>query len=129
MLTLWDTSKVDRFFNEDFFFKPLNPAANISRKIDGTYLIKLYVPGLDKEQISITTDGNILTVSGGSDKQHDKDVGEKVLYKEFSCEKFSRSWEMENIDPDKIQASLQGGILTVTVPQIASSKPRKIKVE
>lgn len=83
-------------------------------KREGGYDIKLAIPGFKKDDISISVEGNILTVSGESSM---KEENAKYLRKEISMAKFSRSVTLlENSDINNIRAQHEDGILTVSVP-------------
>ena len=116
-------SLMDEFFGKDLmpnFFDFDNefttPAVNITEGADG-YKIELAAPGIDKKDIKIDLDQNVLTISS-ENKQEKEDKDEKVMRKEFRYSAFSRSFTLpDTADYEKINASHKDGILTIKIPK------------
>ncbi len=119
-------SPIQEFYN---YSSAKIPPANFYRKEDGTNIIELQVPGLVKEDISILTEGGTITISAEVKKEV-KEEKNSFVSREFSSKSFSRSWKMPSeIDPDKIEASLKNGVLTVSIPATEAKKKKKISIE
>lgn len=89
------------------------PAMDLVKR-EGGYDIRLAVPGVKKDDISISVEGNLLTVSG---KSSFVEEDAKYLRKEIRMTEFSRSVTLlENSDVNSIRAQHQDGILTISVP-------------
>ncbi len=104
------------------------PAVNIKER-EKDFVIELAVPGLNKEDINIDLDKNILTVSCA--KKEEK-VEEKVDYakREFYYNEFSRSFSLpETIDSDNIKAEYTDGILYLTIAKKEEVVKQKRKIE
>jgi HSP20 family protein len=103
------------------------PTVNIFSDKDG-YVVRLEVPGVSPEQITIESHGRTLKVSGkraiatpegGSFHRRERDAGE-----------FSRSLQLpEDLDPARAEAAYKHGVLTIRVPKREEAKPRQITVK
>jgi HSP20 family protein len=93
----------------------LSPRINTFVK-DNRYQLEAELPGITREDIDISVDGNILTLS--AERQMSKEVKEQdFLVKESSYGSFMRRLALpEGVDTDKIHAKYDNGILTVTMP-------------
>jgi HSP20 family protein len=83
-------------------------------------------PGLKEEDLDISLDGDVITVSGAR-RAEDKKEGETYYVYERQYGSFSRSFRLpDHADRDQVNANLDAGVLTVTIPKKEASKPRKI---
>jgi HSP20 family protein len=102
-----------------------------TREADDAYYIELDLPGIKKDDIEITTEDNILTISG--ERKFKDEVKEEDYYKvESRYGKFSRSFTLpEDIDISGIQAKSEDGVLEVVIPKKEddSKKLRKIEIK
>ena len=90
-------------FQDEFFFPPVKVAEQ-----DDHYVIKLQVPGYQKEDFNIGISANIMTVKSEG-KQKDEGIGDA-----FYAKAFKRQFELnEKIDQDSIKAEYSDGILTI----------------
>jgi HSP20 family protein len=106
------------------------PAIDLFEKKDA-YVVRAELPGVDRSNIEITFEKNILTVSG---QKHALLEGRDEEIRVFAAERvsggFSRSLRMpEHIDGDKIEAEYKDGLLTVTIPKAEVAQPRKIELK
>ena len=103
---------------------------NIYADAEGYTFVAL-VPGVKAEELSIEAEGNTVKISGElAAPALSADEKVQALRSEIGFGKFSRAFEMpEEIDADKIDANLDGGVLTVRVPKAETAKPRTIKVQ
>tara|TARA_R100000951_G_C2594131_1_gene166049 strand:+ start:383 stop:838 length:456 start_codon:yes stop_codon:yes gene_type:complete len=87
------------------------------------------IPGLDKKHIDIEVEDGILTISG--DKHGlPEDNGAKVIRRELKTSSFKRSFTLgEELDGDSIDANFKDGILSISIPKIAPTKPKVNKVK
>lgn len=94
------------------------PACDI-RDSNGKYVITMDLPGLEKSDIKIKLNGNILSVSGKRDKSVEKKDGDKVILRERTSGSFSRSIRLAGkLKQDKVEATYKNGTLTITIPQV-----------
>ena len=106
------------------------PAIDLIETKDA-YLVRAELPGVDRANIEITFEKNILTISGQKSALID---GKNEELRVFAAERvsgaFSRSLRMpEYIDGDRITAEHKDGLLTITIPKAEVAQPRKIEVK
>lgn len=91
--------------------------------------VKAEVPGMAREDISIKVQGNYLEISGT--KKSDPPEGYKAHRQERGTDiSFTRSFTLpsENINAEKVGASLKNGILTITLPKTEAAKPKQVTI-
>ncbi|WP_417666508.1 Hsp20/alpha crystallin family protein [Roseibium sp.] len=87
------------------------------------------IPGVAEKDIDVSVSGNTLTLKG--EKSHGKTVSEKDRHvSERSYGAFRRVMTLPYApDPDSVDANLDNGVLTVTLPRPAESKTQDQKIE
>ena len=81
------------------------------------YVVRADAPGMDKGDINIEVRGNRMTVSGERKEEKRGEEGGSTRY-ERSQLTFSRSLQLpRDADPDRIEASLDRGVLSVSIPR------------
>lgn len=106
------------------------PSVDIS-ETDTEFLIRADLPAVKKEDIHITVDDRVLTISGER-KQRTEDKKEKVHRIESFHGKFMRSFTLpDNAALDNIRAESKEGVITVHVAKTKTEakKPTEIKVQ
>ena len=107
-----------------------NPNVN-TREGKEAYHIELDLPGIQKEDVEINVNENILTISGN--REFKDEVKEENYYKmESSYGSFSRSFTLpEKVDIENIKASSKDGVLEVVIPKlnIITDKVKKIEIK
>jgi HSP20 family protein len=92
------------------------------------YVLRADLPGVKDEDIDLSLNGNLLTVSGKRDDER-REEGEQYYSVERSYGAFSRSFSLpDGIDAGAISADLKSGVLTVQIPKRPEAQPRKITV-
>lgn len=90
--------------------------------------IEAEIPGLNREEISVDLEDGVMTISGQKHNQ-DIDTSLKYIRKELKRSSFKRSFKLgENVNPKKINADFNNGILLITLPKKEPEKPKKIKI-
>jgi HSP20 family protein len=126
---------MSNLFDDDFF--PVlssrtssMPAVNIKEN-EKSFTLELAVPGIDKKDLKIETNEDVLTISSET-KNEVEDNKDGYKRKEFSYTSFCRSFYIpENVNRDKIGASYKDGILTVELPKQEEEKSkisRQVKI-
>ena len=122
-------------FDDDFFPVLSNksssmPAVNI-RENEKHYVLELAVPGIDKKDLKIDINEDVLTISSET-KNETEENKDGYKRKEFSYSSFCRSFYIpENVTRDKIEANYKDGILTVGLPKQEVDKntiTRQVKI-
>jgi HSP20 family protein len=104
---------------------PILPPVNITATSD-EYLLEVEMPGVKKEGLEISVEGNELTLSG---KRSPESWAGEVIYRESTDADFRRVFEMSSdIDTRKITAEMQQGIVKLHLPKAERVKPRKITI-
>lgn len=97
------------------------PVANISETAT-EYVIKAELPEVKKEDIKVTFEQGMLTISGER-RQEKQQKEENEIRVESFYGSFSRSFSLpENIDSKAIRAESKDGVLRVSIPKTAPSK-------
>lgn len=124
---------MDSFFNNDFF-SPLNLhgfgkgfKADI-KETDNSYLVEADLPGIKKDAISVDYNNNYLTISAKrEDSKEEKD--ENFLRRERSYGEFRRSFYVDDIDKNSINASFENGVLKIDLPKSQNDKNNDSKID
>ena len=104
------------------------PAANIS-ETDKEYLIKAELPEVKKEDVKITLENGVITISGER-KQQKETKDENAIRVESFYGSFSRSFSLpENVDASAVSAESKDGVLKVRIPKREANKPKSITVQ
>ena len=105
----------------------LSPRIDIS-ETDGEYKIEAELPGINQKEIDVKIDNNILTIKGK--KEDIKEEKEKNYHlRERYYGAFQRSISLpNNIEPEKIKASFENGVLNISVPKSDKRTPKKIEI-
>lgn len=97
------------------------------------YLLQAELPGFKKEDINIDLANDTLTISASHNEEStDENSKNNYVRKERRYSSYSRSFYVEGITPDDINASYKDGILEVTFPkkEIASAEePKRIEIK
>ena len=96
---------------------------------EGSFALTLDLPGIKKEDLTITVKEGILSLSGER-KRPEHDANEE-LYRNYERPygTFERSFKLpDHVDGEKIKATFADGELTVEVPKLEKAKPRTIKI-
>jgi len=131
--------RFDRLFDRAFsdFLAPVAdgaatrgwlPAVDI-KETPAALSLAVELPGLSKDDVNVTVEDNILTISG--ERKFEKSVKEENFHRvERSYGAFSRSFALpRNVTFDQIDAKHVNGVLTLTLPKAEQAKPRKIEIQ
>lgn len=101
------------------------PKMNIS-ETDKEYEMELCVPGLKKEDLSISIDTeNQLVVEMTKENKREEKEGRKYLRREFTSTQFKQAFTLpENVKRDQIGAKVEHGILTITMPKFTEDEKK-----
>ena len=103
------------------------PVANISES-DKEFLIKLDLPAVKKEDVNVTLEHGVISISGER-KQEKEHKDENELRIESHYGSFTRSFSLpENVDAASVRAESKDGVLTVRVPKKLPEKPKAISI-
>lgn len=104
------------------------PALDI-HETDSAYTVAVPLPGVNPEAISVKMENGVLTISGEL-PQPKVDENTKVVVQERFYGKFSRSVTLpQHVDADKVDATYDNGVLTLTLPKLPEAQPKQIAVK
>jgi HSP20 family protein len=103
----------------------MSPRVNIKETKDG-YLLEAEMPGVNKDGLEISLEGNELTLVG---RRHEEAQGLELVYKESTGRDYRRVFVLDpTIDTRKVEAKIDNGVLHLHLPKAEEVKPRKIAV-
>ena len=143
-LVRWEPRRsLTRDFFDDFFTMMETPSRNQRSWFDGgrwapavdlvdkqdKLLAKVELPGVDKKDVKLSLNNNILTIQGEMNKEEET-KNEDYYYRERAYGTYSRNISLPTeIDKEKIKAKFKNGILEITMPKKPEVKPKEITVE
>lgn len=118
----------DRVFKSSFFDSDVF-RTDIRREEDH-YLLEAELPGFSKEEISLDLKEGILTIRAEHKEEQEDKTGDYIR-RERRFGSYSRSFNINGIDEEKISAVYENGILKLRLPKIMPIEPevRKIAIE
>lgn len=122
----------DEFFS-DSFFSPMNVKGFGNgfkvdlKKTDSSYMIEADLPGIKKEDITVEYNNNYLTICAKRENSVD-DTKDNYVRRERSYGEFKRSFYVDNINEENIEAKFDNGVLNLTLPKAQKSDGRKIDI-
>lgn len=96
---------------------------------ENAYIVSTEVPGLSKENISVTFEDDILKISTQVSDTKETTDGDKVIHQERYLSNQSRSFRFDNIDAENISAKYDNGILTLTLNKKVKENTKNINIE
>ena len=115
-------SVIDGFFNNNGYVHIRRPKYNVIEN-EKDYSVLMEIPGIDKKDISVECDNDVLTISNNKEYGKDSDAH----FNRFESLEINKSFYLpEDVDTKKIDAQLKNGILEITIPR---KTPIKTKVK
>jgi len=111
------------FWLEDF--RPLSQGGmrvNL-REDEEKYLLEAELPGVNKEEIILKANDDVLTIAVKRDERIER-KDENYLVRERRYGSMSRSFYFDDVDFEKVKAKFENGILYVTLPKLEGKKNR-----
>ena len=104
---------------------PWSPLADLS-ETDNAYVVKVDLPGVNKDQVDIQLQDRELVISG---EIADDQNGDRRHRSTRRAGRFEfRTYLPGEVNADAVTAQLSDGVLTVTVPKSEAAKPRKVEI-
>ena len=105
----------------------VRPFCYICEEDQGVVTLKLEMPGVSKDQLDIDVDGNELQITGKREAGGSEGT---YLMRERPSGTFRQVYTLDDtIDRNRIEASLDGGVLTLNLHRREADKPRKITIK
>jgi len=134
-------SLFDDFFRDvapGFYVRPLHgdnlPAPSQIKvdlkESDKAYTVQAEVPGVSKEDIHVSIEGNVVTLRAEVKQQDSQSEGEKVLRTERYYGAVARSFQLPlDIDQAQAKAKYDNGVLSLTLPKKTASGSQRLAIE
>lgn len=129
---------IDDLF-KGFFVRPVTfegqPQPQLQIKMDvkendKAYTVHADIPGVKKEDIKVTVEGNQVSINAETKKQKEEKEGDKVLRSERYYGKVSRTFTLaHDVDEGAAQAKYADGVLELTLPKKAASATRTLAIQ
>ena len=101
------------------------PVASVIENPDG-YTLEVEMPGVNKEGLEIAIENNELTILG---RRSLPTIDGTLIHRESRPHNYRRTFELDpSIDTSKINAKIDQGIVTLTLPKAEQVKPRRITI-
>lgn len=134
-------SLFDDFFKDfapGFYVRPLHgdalPAPSQIKidvkEDDAAYTVHAEVPGVPKEDINVSIDGNVVSLRAEVRQHDEKKEGEKVLRSERYFGSVARSFQLPvDVDAAQAKARYDNGVLTLTLPKLQGARAQRLAIE
>lgn len=126
---------MDRLFEDNWrTARPTVAGNNLPLDVfetDNSYVIYTAIPGIDPENINVSMEDDVLTISGEVAAPHfEEKENVRALVQERATGKFTRSVRVgDPVDSEKIEAAYENGVLKLTLPKTPAAQPRLIPVK
>ena len=105
------------------FYKPSTDIVETTEDL----ILYMDMPGVAKKDVEIKLEKNLLTVEGRIEQERYKNL--KAQYAEYNVGHYSRNFQLSSeIDQERIQARIEDGVLSLTLPKAEKAKPRLINI-
>lgn len=97
---------------------------------ENNVVVKFKAPGFKEEDMDITIEDKMLTITGNAEEEKEEDKkNKKYYYKEMRQSSFSRSINLPvRVVAESSKAEFKNGIITITMPKAEESKPKKVTI-
>ncbi len=128
---------MDHLFEESFIWPPrlahftgrTFPVDISESKDQKEYVVEASLPGVKPEEIEITSSGDMLTITYAT-RGEEKVEQPKYVRRERYEGEMTRTFTLPTqIDPEKVQATYEHGVLTLHIPKSEVAKPKQIPVK
>ena len=126
----WFPSILNDFFDNDWVAKvnTSTPAINVIED-ENAYKVEVAAPGMTKDDFNIHLDENdelVISMEKKCENEEKSKDNKKYLRREFSYSKFQQSLVLpDNVDKERIAASVADGVLTVDLPKMTKDQREK----
>jgi HSP20 family protein len=120
-----------------FFVRPMafenQPQVQIKMDVsedDNAYVVRADIPGVKKEEINVTIDGNQVAISAEVKRSREEKQDEKALHTERFFGKAYRAFSLaQDVDETQAQAKYNDGVLELRLPKKAAVSARKLSIQ
>jgi HSP20 family protein len=126
---------IDRVFGTPFLNTPMTPVESVwvpaldYSETEKAYVCRLEVPGIPKENLDLNLNGQVLTVSGHRDIKREHET-EAFYVQERQVGRFVRSIRLPGpVAEPKIEATVNDGVMTITLPKLEVTPKSRITIK
>jgi HSP20 family protein len=106
---------------------PLEMRMDVSEK-DSAYCVTVDLPGVDKDKIDVSLEGNQVSIKAEINREARKEEGKNIITERYSGSSY-RSFSLPgDVDAAKAQASYDKGVLTLTLPKASNGRAKRVAV-
>jgi HSP20 family protein len=99
------------------------------KEADGKYLVNAEIPGVNKDDIHVSIEGNRVSISAECKEEKETKEGERVIRSERSYGMAQRSFNLaDEVDQSKVEAKYNNGVLELTLPKKPGSMRKEIAI-
>jgi HSP20 family protein len=130
---------MDRFFDREFFRRfdggswfegDLRGFDLDLYETENELILEASLPGLKVEEVDVSIVGNRLTIKGEMKREEEKKEEDKYFYRERRYGAFHRALTLPvEVNPNKVEAVFNQGVLKLTMPKLEAIKPKHIEVK
>lgn len=118
-----------RWVDEEAATEGLVPRLDVVERND-EYVVRTEIPGAKKEDIEVSVENGVLTISAETRSETEEKEGERVIRQERRYGRYLRSLRLDKtVDDKKVKAVYKDGVLELTLPKAEAVKPKKITVD
>jgi len=134
--TLWPANwsklhdEMDRLFSSFFGESPMQLVGSCPvdiREDDKHVYVEAELPGMSKEDIEVTIENGLLTISG--EKKAEKKAGDEDLRERYYGRMYRCLTLPSMVDESKVKAKMKDGVLNIELEKTQTAKPKKIEIE
>jgi HSP20 family protein len=140
MATLTRYTPFDEGFDDllkGFFVRPMSIEGQTPvqmridvKEEDGAYVVHAEIPGVKKEDINVTIDGDQIAISTEVKRNREDKQGDKVLHSERHYGKVYRAFTLpQDVDDASAQAKYNDGVLELRLPKKSASSAKKLSIQ
>ena len=97
---------------------------------EGEVVVEAAMPGIPSDKVDVTFEDGVLRISGKHEESEEEKKRKKVVYRSARVASFDYTTTLPRaIDPNKIEANVNNGVLTIKAPIAKEAKPKKIAVK
>ncbi|MBE3561231.1 MAG: Hsp20/alpha crystallin family protein [Ktedonobacteraceae bacterium] len=93
------------------------------------YIVEASLPGLKPEDIQVTAEGDTLSIRAMKKEETKVERGNYIRHERYAGEMSRTVTLPTSIEPDRVQATYEHGILRLSIPKSAAMKPKQIPVQ
>ncbi|WP_321948167.1 Hsp20/alpha crystallin family protein [Paraburkholderia sp. J10-1] len=97
---------------------------------DKAYTVKAEMPGIDKKDIDVKIDGNVVAIHAKVERKIEQKEGERVIRRERYSGSFARRFSLaSDIDESGATAQYQDGVLSLTLPKKVAAEQKRLEIQ